>query len=214
MSPVAHEAKFMGAVTALTMHEMQNILAIIRESAGLLGDVLKINAHVDFEHRSKMEQSLEHITSQIQRGKNLLEATSRLAHSPDDDLLLTCDLNIYARTVALLAERLVRLKGASVHFQPAPTALPVSVGALTVLMAGYRAVQWAVGPELLADQVQLSLQKGDQEHGLVIRPPQDSCPDFKLLDTAGLALPTQNIRTHWDDDQLILFFPAQQDGQA
>ena len=145
MNPVATEAKFMGTVTALSMHEMQNILAIIRESAGLMGDVLKINAQVDFKYRPKMEQTLEHITSQIDRGKKLLEATSRLAHSPDEDLLLSCDLNIYARTVALLSERQVRLKGARVNFTPAATPLPVAVGALMVLMAGYRAVQWEIG---------------------------------------------------------------------
>ena len=48
MPDIAREAKFMGSVTALSMHEMQNILAIIRESAGLMGDILRVNAKVDF----------------------------------------------------------------------------------------------------------------------------------------------------------------------
>ncbi|MDY0275815.1 MAG: hypothetical protein RBR42_10360 [Desulfomicrobium sp.] len=210
MNPVATEAKFMGTVTALSMHEMQNILAIIRESAGLMGDVLKINAQVDFKYRPKMEQTLEHITSQIDRGKKLLEATSRLAHSPDEDLLLSCDLNIYARTVALLSERQVRLKGARVNFTPAATPLPVAVGALMVLMAGYRAVQWAVNTHIKDGYVQINLQAGDTEHALIITPPVGLCPDVRLLDPASISLPGQNARTHWDGNKLFLFFPTQQ----
>jgi hypothetical protein len=69
MPEIAQEARFMGAVTALTMHEMQNILAIIRESAGLMGDILKVNARVDFKHRPNMERTLEHISSHVDRGK-------------------------------------------------------------------------------------------------------------------------------------------------
>ena len=203
----------MGAVTALSMHEMQNILAIIRESAGLVGDVLSINARVDFKHRPKMEQALEHITTQVARGKNLLEATSRLAHSSDDDLLLNCDLSIYARTVALLSERLVRLKGASVSFTPSPTPLPVTVGALMVLMSGYRAVQWAVGAGIHKEgQVQVSLSPGVTEHGLTITPPVGLCPDSTLLDSLPMCLPGQTMRVHWDGIQLTLFFPAKQVG--
>lgn len=209
MSPVATEAKFMGAVTALSMHEMQNILAIIRESAGLMGDVLKINAKVDFKHRPKMEQTLEHIATQIDRGKTLLEATSRLAHSPDDELLLSCDLNIYARTVAQLSARWVRLKGATVNFAPAPTPLPVAVGALMVLMAGYRAVQWAVNSQAQG-HVQLDLKAGQTEHALIITPPTCLCPDPALLNPEHISLPGQSARTHWDGTRLTLFFPAQQ----
>jgi hypothetical protein len=47
--------------------------------------------------------------------------------------------------VALLSERLVRLKGAAVNFTAPTSAMPVAVGALRVLMTGYKAVQWAVG---------------------------------------------------------------------
>lgn len=209
MSPVAAEARFMGAVTALTMHEMQNILAIIRESAGLMGDILKVNAKVDFKHRPNMERTLEHITTHVERGKGLLEATSRLAHSPDDDLLLACDLSVYARTVALLSERLVRLKGAAVRFTPCPTPLPVAVGALMVLMAGYQAVQWAVGAGVKNGEVGLGVEPGQAEHCLIITPPTGLNPDPALLDPIIMALPGQTIHKKWDGTRLALFFPAQ-----
>jgi len=206
MPEIAQEAKFMGAVTALSMHEMQNVLAIIRESAGLIGDILKVNAKVDFKHRPNMERTLEHITTNVDRGKGLLEATSRLAHAPDDDLLDSCDLCVYARTLALLSERLVRLKGAAVRFTPATGSLPVATGALTVLMAGYRSMQWAVGSGTKGGTVSLDIEMGVDFHVLNICPPADVTPDADALPALSALL--QEGRMEWNGKCLRLFFPV------
>ncbi|NLW81943.1 MAG: hypothetical protein GXY42_09770 [Desulfovibrionales bacterium] len=206
MTDIAGEARFMGAVTALTMHEMQNILAIIRESAGLMGDILKVNARVDFKHRPNMERTLEHITTHVERGKGLLEATSRLAHSPDDDMLDSCDLAVHARVVALLSERLVRLKGASVNFTPVPAPLPVAVGALRVLMIGYQSVQWAVGSGTKDGHVKVELEPGQDFHIMTVVPPQGVTPDAKALDCIRKLL--DDGRLEWDGRMLRIFFPV------
>jgi hypothetical protein len=210
MPEVAQEARFMGAVTALSMHEMQNILAIIRESAGLMGDILKVNARVDFKHRSNMERTLEHISSHVDRGKGLLEATSRLAHSPDDDLLEGCDLTVYARTVALLSERLVRLKGAAVNLSGPSTALPVAVGALRVLMTGYKAVQWAVGGGVKDGVVDLTVEGGQDFHVLSVRPPQGVSPDLEGVAFLGALL--DDGKVEWDGTRLRILLPARRQG--
>lgn len=210
MPEIAPEARFMGTVTALTMHEMQNILAIIRESAGLMGDILKVNARVDFKHRPNMERTLEHIATHVDRGKGLLEATSRLAHSPDDDLLDGCDLAVYARTVALLSERLVRLRGAAVDFTPASSALPVAVGALRVLMAGYRAVQWAVGGGVKDGVVRMNVEAGQEYHVLSLLPPQGVQQDREGLPVLASLL--EEGRVEWDGARLRLFFPVRKQG--
>lgn len=210
MPEIAPEARFMGTVTALTMHEMQNILAIIRESAGLMGDILKVNARVDFKHRPNMERTLEHIATHVDRGKGLLEATSRLAHSPDEDLLDGCDLAVYARTVALLSERLVRLRGAAVDFTPASSALPVAVGALRVLMAGYRAVQWAVGGGVKDGVVRMNVEAGQEYHVLSLLPPQGVQQDREGLPVLASLL--EEGRVEWDGARLRLFFPVRKQG--
>lgn len=210
MPEIAQEARFMGAVTALTMHEMQNILAIIRESAGLMGDILKVNPGVQFKHRPNMERTLEHISQHVDRGKGLLEATSRLAHSPDDDMLEGCDLAVHARTVALLSERLVRLKGASVSFAGPSIALPVAVGALRVLMTGYKTVQWAVGDGVKDGVVVLDVEEGRDFHVLSVRPPQGGTPDLEALPPLGALL--DDGRMEWDGSRLRIFLPARRQG--
>ncbi len=206
MPDIAQEARFMGSVTALTMHEMQNILAIIRESAGLMGDILRVNARVEFKHRANMERTLEHITTHVDRGKGLLEATSRLAHSPDDDVLENCDLAVHARTVALLSERQVRLKGAAVDFAPATASLPVAVGALQVLMSGYKAVQWAVGNGIKGGVVRMDIERGTDFHVLNIRPPQGVSPDPDGVAALGALI--DSGRADWDGARLRLYFPV------
>jgi hypothetical protein len=192
------------------MHEMQNILAIIRESAGLMGDILKVNAKVDFKHRPNMERTLEHISSHVDRGKGLLEATSRLAHSPDEDLLEGCDLAIYARTVALLSERLVRLKGAAVKFVAPPTAMPVAVGALRLLMTGYKAVQWAVGAGVKDGIVHMDIESGKDFHVLNVHPPEGIHPDLDGIAFLGALL--DDGKVEWDGSKLRIYLPVRRQG--
>ena len=206
MPEAARETRFMGAVTAMSMHEMQNILAIIRESAGLLGDIMKVNARVDFKHKPTLERTLGHISSQVDRGKGLLEATSRLAHSADSDMLEACDLGVHARTLALLSERMVRLKGAAVEFTPASRSLPVAVGAIWVLMAGFRAVQWAVGDGAKDCVIHLAIDEGSEFHVLNVAPPGGTTPDLSGLSDLSALL--EQGRMEWDGARLRIFFPV------
>ncbi|ACU90352.1 hypothetical protein [Desulfomicrobium baculatum] len=207
MPEIPKEARFMGTVTAQTMHEMQNILAIIRESAGLMGDILKVNSRVDFKHKPNMERTLENITFQVDRGKGLLDATSRLAHTPDADLLEGCDLTAYSKTLVQLADRYVRLKGTALNFSAPSTALPVSMGALQVLMSGYRALQWAVGAGMKDGVMRVDLEGGTDFHVLTICPPEGVTPDREGIAALGTML--EPGRVEWDGSRLQLFFPVQ-----
>lgn len=206
MTEIAKEARFMGTVTAVTMHEMQNILAIIRESAGLMGDILKVNSRLEFKHRPNMERTLEHISAQVDRGKKLLEATSRMAHSPDDDALDGCDLAVYARTAVTLSERPARLKGTAVEFIPPKSALPVAVGALQVLMSVYRAVLVSVPADVKDAVIQVRTEQGAEDHVVKIQPPAGFTPAQEGLEELS-ALLTRG-RVERDGAGLRLIFPV------
>ena len=207
MLEISQDARFMGTVTAQSMHEMQNILAIIRESAGLIGDILKVNSRVDFKHKPNMVRTLENITFQVDRGKGLLDATSRLAHTPDADLLECCDLTAFSRTLGQLGDRYVRLKGASLKLTVPTTALPISIGALQVLMGGYKALQWAVGTGVKDGVLRVDLAGGTDFHVLTIYPPEGVAPDQDKVPALSTML--EPGRAEWDGRQLRLFFPAQ-----
>ena len=74
---------FMGKITAGITHEMNNVLAIIRESAGLMEDIFAISKEGPLPHKEKLDQALARIEGQVSRGVELNKELNRFAHSMD-----------------------------------------------------------------------------------------------------------------------------------
>ncbi|WP_027188436.1 HAMP domain-containing histidine kinase [Desulfovibrio cuneatus] len=100
---------FMAKNLASSTHELQNILAIIKESSCLVEDVLQINGKPRMKHGDKLYHSLEVIGEQVDRAKVLLRALNSFAHAVSDGAQ-TCDLVETGKQTAQLVERFVRLK--------------------------------------------------------------------------------------------------------
>lgn len=100
---------FMAKNLASSTHELQNILAIIKESSCLVDDVLHINGTPKLKHGDKMYHSLKVIGEQVDRAKGLLRSLNTFAHAASDGVQ-TCDLVETGKHTAQLAERFVRLK--------------------------------------------------------------------------------------------------------
>jgi len=77
------EAAFMGRITAGVTHEMKNVLAIIKESAGLMEDLLALSKDASFPHREKFSSVLSKIRNQVARGVDISTRLNAFAHSPD-----------------------------------------------------------------------------------------------------------------------------------
>ena len=102
-----NEAAFMGAVTASITHEVQNVLAIIQQSAGLMGDILDLSRRETlkslgfrkgFQYHDKFSSLIAAINEQVKRGSNLSDGLNRLAHVPD----ATADTTDLAQATGLL----------------------------------------------------------------------------------------------------------------
>jgi len=77
---------FFGAVSASLSHEINNVLAIVSELSGLLGDITTGAAQgrpLDPERLSRMS---ERINGQVERGKRLVKRLNRFAHSVDQPM--------------------------------------------------------------------------------------------------------------------------------
>ena len=103
------EVAFFGKITAGITHEINNVLAIIKESSGLLEDILAITEDDTFPHKDRFKKTLKRIAGQIQRGNNITTNLNRFAHSPDYSPV-GVDLNEMAEQMVLLASRFARLK--------------------------------------------------------------------------------------------------------
>ncbi|MBU1172026.1 MAG: hypothetical protein KKD44_20920 [Proteobacteria bacterium] len=107
---------FMGRVTASVAHELQNVLAIIRETAGLMQDFMMMgDACQDFENR--LSTGLASIKNQVSRGVGLTQGLNRFAHTADH-LHCPIDIRDILDRLVLLTERMARNKGFSLSLAP------------------------------------------------------------------------------------------------
>lgn len=124
MKDNAAPAAFMGKMTAGVTHELRNVLAIIRESAGLIDDLMSFSKGAAFPSEEKVRRALARISEQVDRGTVLAGVLNRFAHSPDQ-ARAEVDLNQTIELVTALTRRFTRMKG--VALETFPSELPVMV---------------------------------------------------------------------------------------
>jgi len=103
------EIAFFGKITAGITHELKNVLAIIRESSGLMGDIISISPEAVVKHHEKIQNSIVRIKEQIERGVNLTDRLNKFAHSTDE-IIVKIDLLETIEQLVTLAQRFARLK--------------------------------------------------------------------------------------------------------
>ena len=82
------ELKFFGKITASVTHEINNVIAIIREMNGLLADLLKMagdSGEIDMQKFNKVTGNIE---KQTVRGETIVKRLNRFAHSVDNPRIL------------------------------------------------------------------------------------------------------------------------------
>lgn len=114
------KAKFVGQVTASVTHELQNILAIIKENSGLMEDLLLIHRSAEPELAERLSKSISSILSQVSRGVELTSDLNYFSHTTDyqesevypDELI---------RKLIVIAGRLIARTNTDVEFAPSDT---------------------------------------------------------------------------------------------
>jgi len=101
--------KFIGKITAGVTHEVNNVLASIREISGLLTDILSITDEKSFPRKEKFQTSLQKIQNQVQRGVKLTSQLNKFSHLPDNNKI-DVDLNELVEHLIFLTERFARIK--------------------------------------------------------------------------------------------------------
>lgn len=135
---------FMGTVLASVTHEMQNVMAIIKESGALTDDILMINGPPRMKHGDKLEQAQRNIQEQVLRGRDLMLMLNGFAHAAAD-FPGSGDLSRFSRQISILAERMVRLKECSLERDIHDAPLPVKGNALMIMQAVYAALESVLG---------------------------------------------------------------------
>jgi len=176
------EAAFLATMTASATHEVRNVLAIIKESAGLIEDMIHVFAKKGTLDNEKVYRAVDRIDTQVKRGADLLTNLNRLSHTLDSDLA-TVELNTEVQQVAFLSQRFARKRGHRIVANCTEATANTLVHPLHLQMALFAAMECCM--EELPDGAAITLSvavregspvleiRGDSEDGATVPGPSD-----------------------------------------
>ena len=135
------EIAFIGKITAGVTHEVNNVLASIREISGLLSDILSITSAESFPRKEKFQTSIQKIQNQEKRGVKLISRLNKFAHLPDVSST-EIDLNELIEHLIFLTERFGRIKNIELHTQPAGQSVKVITNPFDLQMALFNCIEY------------------------------------------------------------------------
>ncbi len=128
------EIAFFGKITAGISHEMQNVLAIINESTGLMEDFLNMSGDSSVLNRKKLQDLLVTTQKQIQRGIDIAHQLNRFSHEPDEDIRAIHLSDITGHFVGL-AQRFARLQNVALKYSASDFSYKIITRPVLLLMA-------------------------------------------------------------------------------
>jgi C4-dicarboxylate-specific signal transduction histidine kinase len=127
------DALFMGRLTASATHELQNILATIRESSGLMDDLLALSSG-GFAHAERFKKGLSVLAEQVERGMILTEQLNFCAHAPEASPA-GADVNEAVRALVGLSRRSAARRRTTLVLAPGRPGLRTALRAVEVMGA-------------------------------------------------------------------------------
>lgn len=110
------QCAYMGKLLAGFTHELKNHLAIINESAGLMGDLLDMGKGKEEEALPKLKSIIETISDRINLADIMLKHLNGLAHRMDTPQSLFSLTEVVSEELALI-KRFSRLKGIDIEVE-------------------------------------------------------------------------------------------------
>ncbi len=139
---------FIGKITAGATHEMNNVLAIIKESSGLMEDFISMAKPEQLPQRERMLNVLAKISAQIERGVDLSKRLNSFAHGVRDRSA-SHELNKSVTDIVALNQRFARSKKATLTALPSDRHIYVAMSPLQLQIAVFTCLEYLlnlVGP--------------------------------------------------------------------
>jgi C4-dicarboxylate-specific signal transduction histidine kinase len=159
------EIKFIGKITAGVTHEVNNVLASIREISGLMTDILSITDEISFPRKEKFQTSLEKIQNQVQRGIKLTCQLNKFSHLSDTNKT-DVDLNEIIEHLIFLTERFARLKNIALQIQPLGKSVAININPLLLQMALFNSIAYLLNNMANGGKIILCPEKSGNEYSV------------------------------------------------
>jgi len=137
------EVAFFGKITASVTHELNNVLAIVEQNAGLLDDMIvgeERGVPLSIDRLRGVSASIQ---KQTQRGLEIVARLNRFAHTTDRSEVVF-DANEVLNNLVDLCRRLALLKKLDLEFRPAAGALRIAGNPFVLQQAVFIALQEAL----------------------------------------------------------------------
>ena len=152
----------MARVTADVTHELRNVLATVKETAGLVHDLMTFDQPDSIDH-DKVKSLVGRIEPQTERGVELASVLQLLVAQCGEGSGLATNLNHAAAQVVVMCHRRARKKRQSVRIRPHDHQVDVVGERLGVYMAIHAAIESAL--ELLPESAVLDIHIGTPVDG-------------------------------------------------
>jgi len=140
------EVALIGRLIAGTTHEIKNILAIIKESSGLLQDILRLKKGNAVPKAEQIEKVTTRIQAQVARGNDQLAALNWLAHSMSDRSS-SVGVNELSSGIFNLMQRFARLKQVELEVQPTDADATVEADVVRLLFVLVTCIEYYLDRE-------------------------------------------------------------------
>ena len=157
-----NEVEFIGKITAGITHEVNNVLASIREISGLMTDIMSITDEKSFRHKEKFQTSLQKIQNQVQRGVKLTSQLNKFSHL-SDNTKTDIDLNDLIEHLVFLTERFARIKNVALVFQPLNHSLAINVNPLHMQMALFNCIAYLLNQMINGGEISIYPEKNENQ---------------------------------------------------
>ncbi len=198
------------------VHDLRNVLAVVRESSGLTGDLVLIQENI--AKRDRMLGAVEEIQSQVVKGALLADAMDLLAQAGTECDKGSCDANHVCNLFCCMAQRMARASRIRLeHAQnqdlevplPPQRVLDLLVQVMDICSKAGGNVDLKLGADYRQNSVGILVEvvAGDNMQAVALALSQSP-----LLNEATRGI--KNLLTPWRKAQRLYFLPLQGSGQA
>ncbi len=204
--------QFFGTMTASISHEINNVLAIINENAGLLTDfVLMADKGMPMDPE-RLKNLAEKINVQIQRADHIVSNMNKFAHSVDQSTK-RIDLNELLELMVILSKRFAAMRGVTLEVTKQNNPVLITTHVLLLQNLLWLCLDFVMGSPVNDKTVILSAERGGA--GALIRIAQQNGVNQEI-ETISSLLEKQDgllealkgeLTTNQDEGTVILKLP-------
>lgn len=156
------EVAFYGKITAGITHELKNVLATIKETTGLMGDILGMKESEAFQYSERFQKAISTIQKQVDHGAAILTNLNAFAHSPDKEI---AEIDLYEATqdIIFLCERSLRQKNILVNIHPPASSAKMTVRPVSFQCAIFLCLDFCMSGLPLQSRIDISIEKNSSD---------------------------------------------------